>query len=202
MRPMTRAQGHANWAGNPSLCHHWMASTLRALAMLMSIVARFFRLPHQNQTAECDGDPAQTPEANDVPDPSPESSKVTAQHRNSGTTTARAAAGAATLGALTKSPHPEDDGAKRDRGLEGVHCGAQSGRFGRVDQIEQWTRVHRPQPRAATATTTASPPPSGGVRREASDATRTAGAPVGIRWGTALTIARNLTAGPPPDRAR
>jgi hypothetical protein len=66
MPSMTRAQGRANRAGNPSLCDQWIASTLRALAMLVSIVARLVRLPHQTQTAECDGDPAQTPEARDV----------------------------------------------------------------------------------------------------------------------------------------
>jgi hypothetical protein len=63
---MTRAQGHANRAGNPSLCDQWIASTLRALAMLVSLVARLFRFQHKTQTAECDGDPAQTPEADAV----------------------------------------------------------------------------------------------------------------------------------------
>ncbi len=103
MPSMTRAQDRANWTGHPSLSQLWLRSTLRALAMLVSTVARLFRLLHPTQTAECDGSPVQTPEANDVLDPNPESSKVTAQHRNSGTTTARAAAGAATLSALTKA---------------------------------------------------------------------------------------------------
>jgi hypothetical protein len=75
---MTRAQGHANWAGNPSLCDQWIASTLRALAMLMSIVARLFASKPQTQTAECDGRPAQTPEANDVLDQFQEAATTTA----------------------------------------------------------------------------------------------------------------------------
>jgi hypothetical protein len=103
MPSMTRAQGHANWIRHPSLCHHWMASTLRALAMLMSIVARLLRFPHPNPTAECDGSQVQTPEANDVLDPSSESSKATAQHRNSGTTTTRAAAGAESLSDISRA---------------------------------------------------------------------------------------------------
>ncbi len=36
--------------------------------MLVSPVARLVRLPHQTPTAECDGDPAQTPEADAVLD--------------------------------------------------------------------------------------------------------------------------------------
>jgi hypothetical protein len=68
MPPMTRAQGHANWAGNPSLSQLWLGSTLRTLAMLVSIVARLFSPKHQTQTAECDGVSVQTPEANDVLD--------------------------------------------------------------------------------------------------------------------------------------
>jgi len=78
MRPMTRAQDRANWTGHPSLCDRLIASTLRALAMLVSIVARLFRLPHPTQTAECDGDPAQTPEANDVLDQFREAATTTA----------------------------------------------------------------------------------------------------------------------------
>jgi hypothetical protein len=53
--------------------------------MLVFLVARLFSPKQTNPTAECDGDPAQAPEANDVSDPSPESSKVTSQHRNTAT---------------------------------------------------------------------------------------------------------------------
>jgi hypothetical protein len=65
---MTRAQGRANWIRQPSLCDQWIASTLHTLAMLVLIVARLFAPKPPNPTAECDGSPAQTPEANDVLD--------------------------------------------------------------------------------------------------------------------------------------
>jgi hypothetical protein len=68
MPSMTRAQGHANRAGNPSLCHPLMASTLHTLAMLVSIVARLFSSKPTTSTAACDGYPAQTSEANAVLD--------------------------------------------------------------------------------------------------------------------------------------
>src|SRR5687767_2996381 len=68
MPPMTRAQGYANWIRQPSLSQLWLRSTLHTLAMLVSLVARLFAPRHQTPTAECDGDPVQTPEANDVLD--------------------------------------------------------------------------------------------------------------------------------------
>ena len=68
MPPMTQAQGRANWIRRPSLSQPWLRSTLRTLAMLVSLVARLFPPRHPNPTAECDGRPAQTPEANDVLD--------------------------------------------------------------------------------------------------------------------------------------
>jgi hypothetical protein len=68
MPPMTRAQGHANWIRRPSLSQPLLRSTLRALAMLVSLVARLFSPKPPNPTAECDGSPALTPEAEDVLD--------------------------------------------------------------------------------------------------------------------------------------
>src|SRR5690348_2981578 len=65
MQPMTQAQGHANRAGNPSLCHQWMASTLRVLAMLVSIVAALLKMRPSRVPGECHTDvtPAALPEA-------------------------------------------------------------------------------------------------------------------------------------------
>jgi hypothetical protein len=66
MPVMRQAQGFANWTGHPSLCDRLIASTLHTLAMLVSIVARLCASKQKNPTAECDGSPAQTLEANDV----------------------------------------------------------------------------------------------------------------------------------------
>jgi hypothetical protein len=66
---MIRAQGSAYWSRRPSLCDRLIASTLHTLAMLAFTVARLFAPRCSNPTAECDGSPAPTFEANGVLDP-------------------------------------------------------------------------------------------------------------------------------------
>ncbi len=173
MPPMTRAQGHAYWAGNPSLCDLWIASTLRALAMLVSNVARLFRSAQPNQTAECDGSPVQTLEANDVLDQPGESKQHQQQQQQN-----------------NNSSNSRKEQLARGDSIEALMVSSTRS----VAPVEPRGRAHRRQPRAAT-TATIPPPRAGGRRKRGA----LAGMSVGIRWGTALTISRNLTAGPPPD---
>ena len=57
---MKHAQGRANWSGKPSLSHLWMGSTLHTLAMLVSIVVKFFQMALRRRARECHAEP--TPE--------------------------------------------------------------------------------------------------------------------------------------------
>jgi hypothetical protein len=103
MPPMTQAQGRANWAGNPSLSQLWLGSTLHILAMLVSTVARLFRFQQPNPTAECDGSPAQTPEADTVLDQLQEATTTAVAVAVAVAGIARAAARGATIEGLMVS---------------------------------------------------------------------------------------------------